>query len=40
MRQLLKTREAEANYGVIVEDVLRLVADVNSEIKSAVLVGH
>ena len=38
MSQTIQSREAEANYPELVDEVLKLVTDLNSELKQAVLV--
>ena len=38
MSLTIKSREAEANYTVLVDDVLRLVTDLNGELKQAAML--
>ena len=38
MQQIVQSREAEANYAAIVDGVMRLVKDLNSELKQALLL--
>ncbi len=38
LSQTIKSREAEANYNVLVDDVLRLVTDLNGELKQAAML--
>lgn len=37
MQQSIQSREAEANYTAIVDGVMRLVKDLNSELKQSLL---
>lgn len=38
LSQTIKSREAEANYTVLVDDVLRLVTELNGELKQAAMM--
>lgn len=38
MQQLVKSREAEANYIQITDNVLRLVTDLNDELKQSAML--
>lgn len=38
MSLTISSREAEANYTVLVDDVLRLVTDLNGELKQAAML--
>lgn len=38
MQQIIHSREAEANYTTIVDGVIRLVKDLNSELKQSLLL--
>jgi len=38
LSQTIKSREAEANYNVLVDDVLRLVTELNGELKQAAML--
>ena len=38
LSQTIKSREAEANYNVLVDDVLRLVTELNGELKQAAMM--
>ena len=38
LSQTIKSKEAEANYNVLVDDVLRLVTELNGELKQAAML--
>ena len=38
LSQVIKSRVAEANYSVLVDDVLRLVTELNGELKQAAML--
>lgn len=38
MQQIILSREAEANYATTVDGVMRLVKDLNSELKQSLLL--
>ena len=38
LSQTIKSREAEANYNVLADDVLRLVTELNDELKQAAML--